>query len=230
MRNMISEDNFNPDQIGIGTYAKRMVPILVYMLIYLLWFHYLENRSIQIEYLIHTPLDDKIPFCKYFIIPYLFWCGYVAVASLYFLFADYESFRRLYLFLVTGMTLFLLISTLWPNGHDLRPVITGSGVCDRLVQNLYNRDTSTNLWPSIHTYNSLGVWYAVKNAEHLKKKKGIRILFMLISYSIVASTVLLKQHSVFDVISAFLFAGTMYYFTYVLDLLDLIGQRRPRAA
>ena len=46
--------------------------VLLYGLIYMPWFCYLEKRQ-TIHYLIHSPLDEYIPFVEYFIIPYLLW-------------------------------------------------------------------------------------------------------------------------------------------------------------
>ena len=66
-------------------------------------------------------IDDKIPFIEYFIVPYFLWFAYVAVAVLYFLFKNKGEYYRLCAFLFTGMTIFLIISTVYPNGHYLRP-------------------------------------------------------------------------------------------------------------
>ena len=45
-------------------------------------------------------------------------------------------------------------------------------------------------------------------------KKGICIASAILMISIVLSTVFLRQHSVFDVITAFMVAGVMYYLVY----------------
>ena len=78
-------------------------------------------------------------------------------------------------------------------------------------------DTPTNLFPSIHVYNSIGVHLAVMHSERLKEKKWIRRGSFLLMSSIVASTMFLKQHSVFDVITACLLAVVMYSLVYALD-------------
>ena len=49
--------------------------------IYLPWFGHLEKTVTTHFHVIHTALDDYIPFCEYFIIPYLLWFGYVGWAS-----------------------------------------------------------------------------------------------------------------------------------------------------
>lgn len=45
--------------------------LLSYFAIYLPWFGHLEKTVTTHFHVIHTALDDYIPFCEYFIIPYL---------------------------------------------------------------------------------------------------------------------------------------------------------------
>ena len=42
--------------------------VLLYALIYMPWFTYLERHVTAAFYLIHSPLDDYIPFVEYFIV------------------------------------------------------------------------------------------------------------------------------------------------------------------
>ena len=96
--------------------------VLLYAFLYLPWFFWLESRANLPYHVIHVWLDDKIPFVEYFIVPYLLWFVYVAAVFLYLFFkGTKQEFYRYCAFLFTGMTLFLVISTLYPNGHLLRP-------------------------------------------------------------------------------------------------------------
>lgn len=186
-----------------------------YLLFYLLWFFYLERTVNRHFTVIHTALDDYIPFCEVFIIPYLLWFGYVAVVVVYLMFRNRRDYYRACSFLFTGMTIFLLISTLWPNGQHLRPfVMPRDNIFTRMVSALYYADTPTNLWPSIHVYNSLGAHFAILHNKELGAKKGIRIGSFFLCASIILSTMFLKQHSVFDVMTAFFMAAVMYALVY----------------
>ena len=50
--------------------------VIPYLIFYLLAFFYMENRP-EIEiHIIHARIDDFIPFCEYFIIPYFLWFPY----------------------------------------------------------------------------------------------------------------------------------------------------------
>ena len=80
---------------------------LLYFFIYLPWFLILEQK-ITPDYaglhIIHCPLDDIIPFCEWFVIPYLIWFLYIPAV---FLFLFYHSKKEFYIpsnvFLVATM-------------------------------------------------------------------------------------------------------------------------------
>ena len=185
--------------------------IPLYALIYLPWFAYLEKTVKIPAHIIHTALDELIPFVEIFVIPYLLWFVYIAATVLFFMIRDRNEYFRLMIFLIIGMTLFLIVSTVYPNGHDLRPAaFTRDNIFTRMVARLYRTDSATNILPSIHVYNSLGAWFALHNSRFLKDHRGIRITAALLTALIILSTMFIKQHSVLDVFLAFLLAGILY--------------------
>ncbi len=199
---------------------RHAIPLIIYGVIYMAWFGHLERTVTSHYKVIHVALDDHIPFCEVFVIPYLLWFAYVAVVVMYFFFRDKDDYFRTCTFLFTGMTVFLLVSTLWPNGHHLRPyIMPRDNVFTHLVATLYKADTPTNLWPSIHVYNSLGCHIAVMKSRRLEKHKGIRIGSFILCVSIIMSTMFIKQHSAFDVLTAFIMAAVMYGIVYQSDVL-----------
>lgn len=48
----------------------RHALVLLYGLIYMPWFMWLESRADLPYHVIHVGLDDRIPFVEYFIVPY----------------------------------------------------------------------------------------------------------------------------------------------------------------
>lgn len=198
---------------------KHAIPLIIYGIIYMLWFARLEQTVTSQYRVIHVALDDHIPFCEVFVVPYLLWFAYIAVVVMYFFFKDKDDYFRTCTFLFTGMTVFLLVSTLWPNGHHLRPYeMPRDNIFTKLVSYLYQADTPTNLWPSIHVYNSIGCHIAVMKSRHLEQKKGVRIGSFILCVSIIMSTMFIKQHSVFDVTTAFIMAAVMYGIVYRSDI------------
>lgn len=198
---------------ALGRYLKqnKHLFLLLYAVIYIPWFIWLEKTVTTDFHLIHMAVDDRIPFCEFFVIPYYFWFIYMAVGIIFIAFTDGGECRRMGLFLITGMTVFLVVSTVYPNGHDLRPTeFARDNFCVDIVRRLYASDTPTNLFPSIHVYNSLGIHFALLHSKLLKGRKKIKILSFCLMLSIILSTVFIKQHSVFDVLTALALAALMY--------------------
>ncbi len=190
--------------------------ILLYFIFYLIWFRYIEQTVTTHFHVIHVPMDDWIPFCEYFIIPYLLWFFYVAWGVVYFALHNKSDYYKLCAFLFTGMTIFLIVSTIYPNGHDLRPMyFTRHNFYTMLCEMLYASDTPTNLFPSIHVYNSLAVHIAVMHSKEFAGHRIVKTLSLVLTVSIILATMFLKQHSAFDVITAFIIAAIMYYIVYV---------------
>lgn len=192
--------------------------ILSYFFIYLIWFFYLEQRTNVKHIMIHIKLDDLIPFNEYFIIPYMLWFAYIAITILYLFFTNTEDYYKCCAFLFIGMTICLILYTLFPNGQPLRPAaFSRSNIFIDMVQSIYNADTPTNVCPSIHVFNSIGVHIAITKNQKLKEMPWVRFVSLLLAISICLSTVFLKQHSVFDGICAIVLCGIMYVLVYRLD-------------
>ena len=202
---------------------RHAIPLIIYGIIYLTWFCHLEQTVTKDFTVIHMALDDYIPFCEIFVIPYFLWFAYVALVIMFLFFKDKSEYYRSCVFLFTGMTIFLIVSTLWPNGHHLRPyVMPRDNIFTQWVAALYKTDTPTNLWPSIHVYNSLGAHFALCKCKLLEKHKGIRVASLILAISIILSTMFIKQHSVFDVITGLGMAGIMYVIVYRNDIILVI--------
>ena len=199
---------------SLYTRYKHAIPLLIFFIIYMAWFSWLERDVTQYQ-VIHVALDDYIPFCEVFIVPYLLWFVYVAAVVVFLMFKNKQEYYKACTFLMTGMTIFLIVSTLWPNGHHLRlSTLPRDNVFCDLVAMLWRTDTPTNLWPSIHVYNSMGAHFAVMHSSSLSHKKGIRVASFILAVSIIMSTMFLKQHSVFDVVTGLLLGGVMYVMVY----------------
>lgn len=187
----------------------------LYWFLYLPWFAHLERTVTTKFRVIHVPLDDYIPFCEYFIVPYLLWFAYIAAGIGYFALKNKQEYFNLCKILFFGMTVFLIVSTICPNGHQLRPTtFTRDNIFVDMVQLLYANDTATNLFPSIHVYNSLAINSVIWRCEDFKEKPYIRYGSAILASSIVLATMFLKQHSVFDVITGIALATFTIAFVY----------------
>lgn len=191
--------------------------LLSYFLIYIVWFAQLEKHS-RVKYVIRSWVDAYIPFEEIFVIPYFLWFGYVGTTLVYFLLKSKEDYYRTCMFLFTGMTVCLIIYTLFPNGQYLRPyVFARDNVLVRVVQWLYAADTPTNVCPSIHALNSIGVNFAVWHSPLFQKNRKVRYGSLILMVLICLSTVFLKQHSVTDVFYAAVLSVPLYLLSFRLD-------------
>ena len=108
---------------------KRLRGILLFGIFYLVTFFLIESRDVPIH-IIHTKFDDYIPFCEYFIIPYVLWYLYVAGTVLYLGLTDKsgKEYHRFIINMILGMVIFVIVSFLYPNGQDLRPVFASNNI------------------------------------------------------------------------------------------------------
>ena len=69
---------------------KHGLVIAIYAILYLIAFNYLENRTVYSYryHVIDTVFDSYIPFCEYFIVPYLLWFPYMIMTIWYFIFKN----------------------------------------------------------------------------------------------------------------------------------------------
>lgn len=205
--------------------------VFSYILIYMPWFLYLEKHVTKNYHVIHAAIDDEIPFIEYFIVPYLLWFVFIAVVMLYFFFTDVEGFYKLAKLMFTGMTIFLIVSTLVPNGLHIRPaVFERDNIFVDMVRLLYRADTPTNVMPSIHVYNSLAACIAIYHSRALRKHRAICIGAYILAALIILATMFLKQHSVIDVATAIVMAHMLYQFFYVQEGRRYSERRLARAA
>lgn len=100
-----------------------------------------------------------------------------------------QEYYRLAANLAIGMTLFLIISYIYPNGLNLRPeALADTNIFTHLVNYVYSHDTPTNVFPSIHVFNSIACCCAITNCPGLKKKPFVRYGSVILTISIILST------------------------------------------
>jgi len=193
---------------------RSLLVMGIYAVFYMIAFFYLEQRNTAVHE-IHFGIDSYIPFCEVFIVPYLMWFGYVALTVCFLCIKDQEESERLVSFLMAGMTIFIVVSAVFPNGHHLRPaVFPRDNVFTRMIAVLYASDTPTNVLPSIHVYNSIAIMIAVWRSKCFKGHRIVTGFMLVLGVSIIFSTVLIKQHSMIDVLLAFILSGLMYSICY----------------
>ena len=176
---------------------------LLFLPIYLLGFYIIEQVDLgQKWHEIHCFLDDLIPFNEYFIIPYYSWHVLSIIVIFYTLRYEEDNYRKLMKFFIICATITFTIYLIFPSSLNLRPqTFTRENLMTAIVKNMYTMDTPTNVMPSMHIIGSLGLLFTSWNTRG--KDSPLKKALMLIAVIFIcSSTVILKQHSVIDVIAA----------------------------
>lgn len=182
----------------INTPEFSHLKLLLGWAVYFVLFFITEN-FIPVEncYVVYSPLDDIIPFCEVFVIPYVLWYLYVFGSLLYFALYNVDSFKRLMIFLIFVQLTAMLVYIVFPNRQDLRPTeFPRDNILSDVVGLLYQHDTNTNVCPSMHVAFSIAVasaWLKEK-AANIPWKAFSTIFAILVCLS----TAFIKQHSVVD--------------------------------
>lgn len=172
---------------------------LLWLPVYLLAFFLLEQRPMEHYWATQIPLDDLIPFCEWFAIPYYLWYPLLLAVGLYLFWKDSPAFRRYMVFLAVTFFASTLIWFLIPNGQDLRPlVLPRDNLLTRLMAAVYAVDTHTNVFPSVHVVGSVGAALAVWDCAALWRKPWLCISTSVLAALICLSIVFVKQHGVLD--------------------------------
>lgn len=165
--------------------------------------YFLTENLIPVEncHEIHCGLDDIIPFCEIFLIPYVFWYLLIVVSLLYFLLYNVDSFKKLQSYIIITQVVAMAIYIIYPSCQNLRPTeFTRDNFLTDCVGLLYSLDTNTGVCPSLHCAYSIGiasVWLREKNVSKLWKA------FVVIAVILIClSTMFIKQHSAVDFFAA----------------------------
>ena len=164
---------------------------------------YLTERFIPYEACtpVHLPLDNLIPFCEYFVIPYVGWYFLILGSLLYFALYNPDNFKNLMKFIIVTQLVAMAIYIIFPNRQDLRPLVfERNNIFTQTVGLLYSADTSTNVCPSLHVGFSLAI-----ASTFLKERSAswfTKTWITLFCFSVCLSVAFIKQHSVMDIFVA----------------------------
>ena len=163
---------------------------------------------------IHCALDDMVPFCEWFVIPYVGWYLLIVGSLLYFLLYSVDSFKKMQTYIIITQIIAMAVYIIYPNRQDLRPeLFPRENVLTELLGVIYAADTNTGVCPSLHVAYSLGIastWLREKCAS-----KTWKMLVVILVALICVSVAFVKQHSVVDIFAAIpvcLFAEWFVFF------------------
>ena len=183
----------------------RHVLLLLYWPAYLLSFVLIERLCPAPVYsTVWCPLDDLIPFCEWFLFPYMAWHVSLLWMSLYTLAYDVGAFRRFMWNLILTTVIAVITYILWPSQQLLRPDLDALGrenLLTKAVALVYTVDTNTNVCPSLHCIGAFAILFAAMDMPRFRTK-GWSAFFFVFALMICVSTVFMKQHSILDFFAA----------------------------
>ena len=189
-------------------FSKLFCPEFSHLWLLLSWvfffvFYFITENLIPIEkcHVIHCALDDLIPFCEWFVIPYVLWYLLIFLSLGYFLLYNVKSFKKLQSYIFITQIVAMIIYIAYPNCQNLRPSeFTRNNFLTNIVAFLYSIDTNTGVLPSLHCAYSIGiatVWLKEKNAH-----PAFKAFIIVFAFIICLSTMFIKQHSALDFLAA----------------------------
>lgn len=150
---------------------------------------------------VHCWLDDVIPFCEVFVIPYVFWYVFIVITLLYFAIYNPDGFKKVMTFFIVAQVVASAIYILFPSRQDLRPLeFARDNILTQLVGMLYSVDTNTGVCPSLHVACSIGIASAWLKERDVSK--AWKVFVVIAAVLICLSTMFIKQHSALDFFAA----------------------------
>ena len=149
---------------------------------------------------LRTPLDVALPVVRPLVIPYVSLDPLVYFTLVVFLLFRTKVFQSASLAMITAFLVSYLFY-FFLQTEVVRPVLTGTDLFTRLIRGVYATDNPYNDFPSLHTSVSTLLtihWF------QFNRRAGFVAAFW--TALIVASTILIKQHYVADLVAGLLLA------------------------
>lgn len=199
----------------LGTVSDyRHFWMLSFWILYLVLFFVVEKLITTDYWVSYLPLDDKIPFCEYFIVPYCMWHPLLFLMTVYLAFYDVETFRKYMWFVLAGLVSAIVVCWIFPNGQDLRPAeFPRHNVFTWMVSRIYAADTNTNVCPSMHVIGCVGLVAACCESPGLRRRH-LHWVMIPLGVLICISTVFVKQHSILDMFVAIPYSAVAWLISF----------------
>ena len=149
---------------------------------------------------LRTPLDAALPVVRPFVIPYVSLNPLVYFTLIVFLLFRTKIFQSASLAMITAFLVSYLFY-FFLQTEVIRPVLTGTDLFTRLIQGVYATDNPYNDFPSLHTSIS-----TLLTIHWFRFDRRLGLVAAIWTALIVASTVLIKQHYVADLVAGLLLA------------------------
>ena len=208
---------------------NHVLAILVFIPVYV--FYFIICRLRDPIWVVHSPVDDMIPFLPWFVFFYYLWYLYISLPLLWLAAHSRVDMFRMIFYLLIGTAVCHTVFLIAPSEIDFRAVHEAEmaergGVLGFLFGIIYGADLPRNVFPSMHCFESVAIHIALCHSETGRKhRKWLYPLSLFSAVMICLSTVFVKQHSFYDLISGVALAFIILPVVYIPKWKFL--QKRP---
>ncbi len=175
------------------------------------------NHGKRGAYSLMTDIDRGIPFLKIFVIPYIAWYLFLFCTFVYFCLKDREVYYKTLLSLNLGLLVCYAVYFFYQTTVP-RPLLAEEDILTRMVAWVYATDQPFNCFPSIHSLTSYLMFKGIRHS-HIRNKQN-QLVISSIAFTIILSTLFIKQHAILDAIAA-IFLGEVLF-----NLVNSLFQRQ----
>ncbi|MBR5227472.1 MAG: phosphatase PAP2 family protein [Clostridia bacterium] len=181
--------------------TKKSICIILLIISFILLetFFYEAAKWISSDvHVLHSVVDDKIPFTPIFIYPYVSWYLLLFLVPLLIYKFSKEDFYKYTLSLIATILISFIIFVLYPT-TVIRPEIEVTGLTTWLLNKIYLLDTpALCCLPSMHC--ALCFLFIIYITKLKNMNIVLKVCVTVISTLIILSTLFIKQHVIYDVL------------------------------
>ena len=166
--------------------------------------YFLVQFAVSHSYSFMTPLDELIPFVPEFIWLYHTLIPTIVVTTIFSM-ERREVFFNAIMALSISAAILTACHVLFPSFYPRQEIDTGS-ISLWLVEVTRALDAACNTFPSGHVAFAWILYFCIGDAECIKRTKWLRLTYLLWAVLIALSTLVLKQHYIFDVVAGLVLA------------------------
>lgn len=165
-------------------------------------FYGLLNHGGHPVHVLSSPIDDRLPLIPAMAIPYIGWYPYIIIGLLYLCLKDRSAYYRTLIVMNIGLIVCYLIYFFYQTTVIRPEVIPDRWDRKLLVDFVYGVDNPYNCFPSIHALHSYVIMRGALAAKTMRK--SVKAAFVIGAMTIIASTLLVKQHVIYDALGSML--------------------------
>ena len=189
---------------------KKIILLLTIIALYLGIYRLVQTIN-PVGFNLAIGLDRYIPFIPEFAVIYLLYIPMIIfVFALYW--NDYKTYRSMSLMLIAVISIAIAIYSAFQT-EVLRPIFASTDFFTRLTNTIYKYDMPNNTFPSLHVALTSSI-----TAFVYKKDTKVGMALIPLTFLIILSTMLIKQHVVLDIIGGLMLAFIIFKIRNVFNI------------